>query len=184
VLKIIVGIGTEDYNEATNEFVNSDYFTLEFEHSLASLSKWEAEFEKPFLSTGEKTEEESLFYIKECMLLTKNPPEGIFDKLSKKDAEDIQNYINNKKSSTWFNDPKNRPMGPRKQVITSAVIYGWLVALRIPFETQYWNLTELFALVRVCNEQNKAPTKVSRAQAAREQAALNDKRRAEMGTRG
>lgn len=172
---------SEDYDEATQQFITTGY-RLELEHSLASLSKWESVFKKPFLSDGEKTIEETLFYIRECMVLTKNPPEEIFQKLSKENYAEIQSYINDKRSATWFNDPKNRP--GTKPIITSAVIYGWMVALRIPFETQHWHLDELFTLVRVCNEQSKPPKKMGRGEAARQQASLNAKRKAEMGTRG
>lgn len=184
MLKINVAIGTEEFDEATNKFVNSEYFTLELEHSLASLSKWEAEFEKPFYGKDEKTVEETLFYIRECMVLTENPPGWIFQELSKENYDDIQKYINAKRTATWFNDPKNRPAGPQNQIITAEVIYGWMVALRIPFETQHWQLNRLFTLVKVVNEQGKQPKKMGRAEAARQQAALNAKRRAELGTRG
>lgn len=170
-----------NFDEETSEFV-TDGVKLELEHSLVSLSKWEFNFEKPFLSTGEKTIEETMFYIRECMLLTKDVPSEVFSNLTKENFEEIQNYINNKKSSTWFNDSNKG--GASRQTITSAVIYGMMVSLRIPFETQYWHLNELLTLIRVCNEQNKPPKKMSREAAARQQAEINARRRAEMGTRG
>lgn len=183
MLKINVAIGAEEFDEATNKFVNSDHFTLELEHSLASLSKWESNFEKPFLGDAEKTTEETLFYIHDCMVVTKDYPPDIFDKFSKGNYDAIQGYIDGKQSATWFNEPKNRPANSR-QTITAEVIYGWMIALRIPFETQYWHLNRLLTLIKVCNEQTKTPKKMSRGDAARQQAALNAKRQAAMGTRG
>lgn len=183
MLKIKVAIGAESYDEVSNEFVNSDYFTLELEHSLASLSKWESEYEKPFLGDAEKTAEETLFYVQHCMTLTENPPEEIFQKLSTENFLAIQKYINAKRTAETFHEPPGRPGGVRP-VTTAKVIYGWLVALRIPFEVQYWHLNEVFTLVKVCNAQSKPPVKMSRAEAARQQAALNAKRRAEMGSGG
>lgn len=181
MLEITVPL-SENYDEATSRFITTGY-VLQLEHSLASLSKWESEFEKPFLNKTDKTTEETLFYIQRCMVLTKNPPEEIFQKLSEQNFAQIQKYINAKRTATWFNEKNQRP-GPPRQIITSAVIYGWMVALRIPFETQYWHLNELFALIRVCGEQSKPAKKIGRAEAARQQAALNAQRRAEMGTRG
>lgn len=183
MLKIQIAIGAEGFDEATNKFVNSDYFTLELEHSLASLSKWESEYEKPFLGDTDKTVEETLFYIQECMTLTKNPPGEIFEKLSKANFDEIHKYINAKQSATWFNEPKNRPVGAR-QILTAEVIYGWLVALRIPFETELWHLNRLLTLVKVCNEQRQPPKKMGRSEAARQQAQLNAQRQAQMKTRG
>ncbi len=183
MLTINVAIGAEGFDEATGMFVNSDYFTLELEHSLVSLSKWEAEFEKPFFTDKDKTTQETLFYIEHCMTLTENPPVGIFEKLSKENFDAIQKYIDARRSATWFNKSQNRPPSSH-QIITSAVIYGWLVALRIPFETQYWHLSELFTLVKVCNEQRNPPKKMGRTEAARQQASLNARRQAQMGTRG
>lgn len=171
----------EGFDEATQKFVALDSFKLDFEHSLATLSKWEEKYEKSFLGPVEKTTEEILFYIHECMLQTENPPGEIFQKFSQKNYEAIQHYIDRKASATTIKRPPNK--GAR-QILTAEVIYGWMVALRIPFETQHWHLNRLLMLVDVVNEQQKPQKKMSRADAARQQAALNAKRRAEMGTRG
>lgn len=170
----------ESYDELAEKFITTGV-ELEFEHSLVSLSKWESVFEKPFLSKTEKTAEETLFYIQHCMLQTKNPPEEIFQKLSEKNQRDIQHYIAAKHSATWFNDQKRAGVQP---VLTAEVIYGWMVNLRIPFETQHWHLNRLLTLIRVCNEQIKPPKKMGRSEAARQNASLNARRRAQMGTRG
>ena len=49
---------TEMYDEFTNEFVKTKEQTLQLEHSLVSLSKWESKWCKPFLSREDKTPEE------------------------------------------------------------------------------------------------------------------------------
>jgi hypothetical protein len=172
---------SEKFNDETNEFESAETYYLQLEHSLVSLSKWEAKFKKPFLSRNERTAEESEFYIRHCMVSGKNPPEEIFQKLSQKNFDEIQSYINDDRSATTFRD---QPGGGPRQIITRAVIYGWMVHHRIPFETEHWHLKDLFDLIRVCNEQSKPPKKMGRGEAARQQAQLNAQRRAQMGTGG
>ena len=58
---------TELFNELTGEFVTLKPVTLKLEHSLISISKWEAKWHKPF-SNSEKTAEEMRDYIR-CMTL-------------------------------------------------------------------------------------------------------------------
>jgi hypothetical protein len=184
VLSIFVML-EESYDESTQRFIVTQGTELEFEHSLVSLSKWEAKFKKPFLSREEKTTEETLFYIEHCMLLTKNPPGEILQKLFSTPVymDMLQEYVNGKHSATTFRDDRKRP-GSR-QIITKAVIYGWMVGLQIPFQpTETWHLDEVFDLIRVCNEQKNPPKKMNRNDALREQARLNAQRQAAMGTRG
>ena len=61
----------ELYIESERRFVKTKPTTLSLEHSLVSLSKWEAKYKKPFLSKTEKTPAELLEYIK-CMTITQN----------------------------------------------------------------------------------------------------------------
>lgn len=59
---------TEFWDEVKQEFVYTKAQTLQLEHSLVSLSKWESRWNKPFLTKQEKTLEETIDYVK-CMTL-------------------------------------------------------------------------------------------------------------------
>lgn len=179
MLTIVVPL-EEGFDESTSKFVVTKSYTLELEHSLASLSKWEEKYEKSFLGRNEKTVEETLFYIQECMAVSTFPPMEVLEKFTSKNFEDIQAYIHAKRSATTI----LRQQKPNNQVLTSEVIYGWMVELRIPFETQHWHLNRLLMLIDVVNEQKKPPKKMGRADAARQQAAVNARRKAALNTKG
>jgi hypothetical protein len=177
----IVVPGVEMFDEKSQEFVTQGDVTVELEHSLVSLSKWESIYEKPFLGKDEKTTEEVLGYVK-AMSLTPNLPDEVFSKLSPTNIEAINKYIDAKMSATWFNEAPGAP--PSRDVITSELIYYWMVTFQIPFECETWHLNRLFTLIRVCNIKSAKPKKMSRSEVAARQRELNAQRRAQLGTSG
>lgn len=162
---------TEFYNELTEEFALVKPCTLQLEHSLLSLSKWESKWCKPFLGKEEKTEEMTRDYIR-CMTLNKDVDPMVYNAIPSKEFLKIQEYIRAPMTATWFNDRENRP--PSRQVITSELIYYWMIAQNIPMECEKWHLNRLFTLIRICGEKNKPQKKMSK----KDRAGLMAKRRA------
>lgn len=179
MLKVVID-SVEHFDEETQTFVEKGGTEVELEHSLLSLSKWESKFEKPFLGKEEKTTEEVLGYI-EAMVVGEIP-EGFLAKLSEKHVSEINNYINAKMSATWFSDHSDAPAS--REVITSELIYYWMISFQIPFECETWHLNRLFTLIRICNLKGAKPKKMSRAEIARRNRELNAQRRAQLGTSG
>lgn len=180
MLKLLVP-GEEYFNEETETFVTVGDLELELEHSLVSLSKWESKYQKPFLGRGEKTPQEILGYV-EAMILSPIYPDDLFMRLTQQNLDKINTYIESKESATTFGKMPERT--GRGEIITSELIYYWMIAFTIPFECQYWHLNRLFALIRICNIKNSKPTKMSRNEIAARNRELNAQRKAQYNTKG
>lgn len=180
MLTIIIK-GEEVFDEKTNTFSYLDDTTIEFEHSLLSVSKWESKYQVPFLSSAEKTGEEIFGYIK-AMVITPNLDLDVLYRLSDENIATIQGYIDSKESATTFGRmPEHRGPG---EVITSELIYFWMVSFNIPFECETWHINRLFSLIRICNIKNSKPKKMSRNELAQRNAAINAERKKKLGTSG
>ncbi len=171
----------ELWDERKQEFVTTKEQTLQLEHSLVSISKWESKWCKPFLSKQEKTFEETLDYIK-CMTITQNVDPEVYNYLTNKNIEEINKYIDAPMTATYFSDEKNSKTS--REQVTAELIYYWMIALNIPFECQKWHLNRLLTLIKVCNIKNQPPKKRSRKEIMSRNAALNAARRKQLNTKG
>nr|DAU02039.1 MAG TPA: hypothetical protein [Caudoviricetes sp.] len=170
----------EMWDEKEEQFVYSPETTLELEHSLVSLSKWESKWQKPFLSGKEKTEEEVLDYIK-CMTLTPNVSPIIYDHLSEDNITDINRYIDAPMTATTFSDRNNKPS---REIITAELIYYWMITANIPFKCEEWHLNRLLTLIKVCGIKNSPPKKMSKREIMSRNASINAARKKQLNTRG
>lgn len=174
---------SESYDSKTKEFVYGEEVTLELEHSLVALSKWEAIWEKPFLGDETKSTEETMSYIY-CMTLTPDISPEIFQRLTNDHLKQINNYIDAKMSATWFNERATQGKPRSRETITSELIYYWMIAHTIPFECQYWHLNRLFTLIKVCNTKNAPEKKMSKNEMLAQRNRLNAQRKADLKTSG
>ena len=179
MLTIIVP-STELYDEKNNEFILVKEQTIVLEHSLVSIAKWESKWKKSYLSSNDKTYEETLDYIK-CMTITKNVNPLIYKSLNSSALKSIQNYINDPMTATYFSEVGNRP---GKSIITAEVVYYWMVALGIPFECQKWHFNRLMALIKVCDIKQNPGKKMSRREILTRNQALNEERKRKYNTKG
>lgn len=168
------------FDEETNRFIITPPTTLQLEHSLLSLSKWESVYCKPFVNAKNLTDDELMDYIgyMSDTPITRLDLAGLRDE----HLEQLQAYLESSHTATTI---KAIDRGGSSQIITSELIYSWMVALQIPFECERWNLNRLITLIRVCSiNNNPNKKKLSKDEVARQYRAINAKRRAEAAKRG
>lgn len=165
-------------------FIHVDEVSIDLEHSLAAVSKWEAKWHIPFHDDRkEKTFEQNIDYIR-CMCLTENVDPNLFYCITEENVKEIMDYIGDSNTATWFNDTNKRRTGKR-EIITAEIIYYWMTTYNIPSEYEHWHLNKLMTLLRVCAEKNNPDKKKTKGvDMAAQRRALNAARRQKYKTRG
>lgn len=184
MLEILIEPG-ELWDEAREEFISlNGPQLLKLEHSLISISKWEAKWKKPFLTTNnrsdDKTPEQLLDYV-QCMSINKIDSKYYLF-LSKNQIAQINKYINDSMTATTINEKSNQ--GGRREILTSEVIYYYMIALGIPFECEKWHLNRLITLIKVCSIKNSNGGKMSQKEVMAQNRKINEMRKREYHTKG
>ena len=191
MLKITIP-SQEIFDDKKSEFIYVDEKTIQLEHSLISVSKWEARWKKAFLGNAEKTIDETIDYIR-CMSITPNVDPEIFNYMTGDNIKMVQEYINDPMTATHFLDEAypEKPARVQQDVITSELIYYWMISLQIPFECQKWHLSRLLTLIKVCGKKNEAMYNSQKGKGRRapnqqvvDRAAINAKGKAQLNTTG
>lgn len=180
MLKVYVP-NREFYDEKANRFFTTKATTLQLEHSLLSLSKWESDWCKPFLDKKEKTPEEMLDYIR-CMTINKEVDPNVYYALNTDEIKTIFQYVERPMTATWFSDDKRNQMS--REIITSEIIYYWMIALKIPFECQKWHLNRLLTLIKVCSIKEQPPKKMGKKAIYQQNRAINAAHRRAHNSKG
>lgn len=168
----------ESYDEEQEKFVGTNPVRVRLEHSLVTVSKWEAVWEESFLNKDDKTHQQTVSYLA-IMLKDKNLPGEIFRKLVEKHVPEVNEYITSKQTATTV--PSTPDAEKDREIVTAELIYYWMIELGIPMECQHWHLNRLLMLIRVVNfKKNPKKTKTTAA----DRRALNRARRQKLGTRG
>lgn len=181
----------ESWDPAREEFVYTEAtreYKLTLEHSLVSISKWESKWKRAFLKQDQKTPEETLDYIK-CMTIEKNIPDKVYEYIPAEELKKITDYIEDPMTATHINQRPAKEQPGKKDVVTSELIYYWMIANEIPFECEQWHINRLMALIQVCSVKNAAmyggkKGGMSKRDLLKNNAAMNAARRAKLGSKG
>lgn len=176
----------EFFDDQKEEFLTVDVkeTTIQIEHSLISLKKWEQTWHKPFLDKTDKTYDEICDYIR-CMTLTHGVDPEVYYWIPNDVIEQVVKYIEDPMTATTITEhnivssQKNTREG-----ITAEIIYYWMISFNIPVEFQKWHLNQLLTLIKVVNIKNGKPEKMDPKDAAKERSRLNKMRRAKFNSKG
>lgn len=167
----------EEYDEESSKFVASSSFMVHLEHSLCSVSKWESIWKESFLGKKDKTQKQTVSYI-ETMILDDKLPPGVFQKLIGNHLEEIMSYVSDEMTATKLRVDPNSPQS--REIITSELIYYWMISMNIPVQFEHWHLNRLITLIRVINLKNSPKKKMS----STDRRNLNRQRLQQLGTTG
>lgn len=163
--------------------------TLELEHSLISIMKWEALFGKPFLSDVKKTPGELLTYL-QCMTMKQGVDPKLFACITQQQMDEIATYIKDPHTPYEIIGQVRKEGQGRvltKKANTAIDIYCSMVVLQIPTEFQKWHLNQLLALIDAVNDRNTPEDKKAKRQSKdiwADYEKINEARKAKLGTTG
>lgn len=172
----------EWFDNNTQQFYSLKGGVLKLEHSLLSISKWESKWHKPFLNRDAKdtkTNEELYDYVR-CMSIVPNVSMELILGLTEENLKDIFAYIDNPMTASYVHERKSQTHG---EVLTSELLYYYMISLGIPFECEKWHLNRLIMLIKICSVKNN-PRKMSRSEILAQNHALNQARRKRLGSKG
>lgn len=93
----------------------------------------------------------------------------------------INDYISAPMTATTITEP---PGKNSREVVTSEVLYYYMISCNIPFECEKWHLNRLLTLIRVCSVKNQPAKKKPMAEVMKSNAALNSARKKQLNTKG
>lgn len=177
---------SEIWDDGNNEFIYIEEQTIDMEHSLVSITKWEAKHHKVFLEENKKTPEEMMDYVR-CMCINPLKNERDILGISKKDIEKITNYIEDpmipfklksKDDGNTYGRKKN------KDPMCGIMIYYYMVSCQIPFECQHWHINQLLALIQIYSMKENPGNPLKGSKLANRNTTLNAMRKARLGSKG
>ena len=153
---------------------------LLMEHSLIAVSKWESIYKRSFVLHPPNTPKERTDYFA-CMLINSDAA-PLVQYLNGSQVQEIIEYIGDLKTATHL---RERPGGTGgRDVVTSELIYYWMINYGIPFECQKWHFSRLLALIKIAQVKNGNASPISKKDMAAQNRALNAARLKKLNTRG
>ena len=168
----------ELFNSQTFEFETYLGGDFTFNHCLASISKWEALWKVPFLTTTLNEHQLLDYYL--CMCRT---PGLTYEHITDDVTYQLSKYMEDSHTATRIQNDDNSSSGST-QALTSEVIYSLTSAVNVPYECDQWNIHRLMMLLRVISIQQSPKKKMSNHEILKQNHDLNEQRKKQYNTKG
>lgn len=170
------------FDNKLERFITIDKdINIQLEHSLISLSKWESKWKKPYLTEDSKKYLESIDYIR-CMTISKGINPDYYFALNPDTINEINRYINDSMTATTIT--KIEQSTKKQEILTSELIYYYMIQFQIPFECEKWHLNRLLTLIEVCSTKGTPEKKMAMKDVYARNKAINEANRKRFKTRG
>ncbi len=180
-------VGIEGFDQNTQTFIPAPKTrTIRLEHSLISISKWEEQTKRRFLSkfTGPKTKEDWILYM-QCMSLDGPIDPLLLQCMTQEQFNKIVAYIGDKKTAHTFNGPETKKKNSNEE-LSSELIYFYMAEYRLPWYSEKWHLSRLLTLIEIANKlhSNGKGTKMNRRDILNKYAQINEQNKKRFHTKG
>lgn len=190
MLRIEIPEQKDIFDENTQMFLPETKKTvLNLEHSLIAISKWESKWKVPYLDPNiKKSHEMEIDYIK-CMTINNNLIDpNIYNVIPMPIYKQILDYIADPMTATQFKSTNNvKKRGSSitgEKIITSELLYYYMIANNIPSEYEKWHVSRLMVLIRICGIKNGPVKKRSKQEIISENDRINEERRKQLHSTG
>lgn len=190
MLRVEIPEQKDIFDENTQMFLPETKKTvLNLEHSLIAISKWESKWKVPYLDPSiKKSHEMEIDYIK-CMTINNNLIDpNIYNVIPMPIYKQILDYIADPMTATQFKSTNNvKKRGSSitgEKIITSELLYYYMIANNIPSEYEKWHVSRLMVLIRICGIKNGPVKKKSKQEIISENDRINEERRKQLHSTG
>lgn len=176
--------GIEGFDQTTQTFIPAPKDrTIRLEHSLISLSKWEEQTKRRFLSkvSGPQTKEDWILYM-QCMSLDGPIDPLLLACMTEEQFKRVVAYIQDNRTATTI-QRVDKP-GRKNKELSSELLYYYMSALQLPYFAEKWHLSRLLTLIDVANDQQSGGKKTNYKDTLKHYSQLNERNKRRFHTKG
>lgn len=179
---------SEIFNNRTETFRTIGGADVDLEYSLFTISRWEAKYHKPYISSAQDMSRIETIGLYKAMCMTDGVGDDVWLGITGKQEKIIFEYMSNPMSATVINkkalENQKKSYSRRGRQVTSELIYVQMASLGIPFTCEHWHFNRLMTLIELAALENAPPKKMSKADAAKAWKEQNAQMRSKTNSRG